>query len=401
MTAHPETVDALIIGAGPAGLSAATELRRQGGGQVVVLEREATAGGIPRHCLHSPYGLREWKRLMFGPAYAKRLVQEAKGAGVEIRCQTTVTALHPGGEVDVSAPDGPRRIRGRVVLLALGARETPRAARLIGGTKPGGVMNTATLQSFAAFSKHRPFHRPVILGTELVAFSALLTCRTLGARPVAMLEPGPEITARGVFAAAPRALGVPLYRNTRITAIHGRAQVDGITVESNGVQRDIACDGVVVTGGFRPENALLRAAGLALDPGSLGPRIDQYGRLTDPAYFSAGNVLHPIETAGWCWEEGRRVARCMAAALNGALPPRDTAEPLAVDGVTQGDALAYALPQELCAPAPQVPPAFDRVQMRLRQPFSGQVRVAGQSHWIASRPERRITLPLHPTPEAE
>ncbi|MEV8465644.1 FAD-dependent oxidoreductase [Fluviibacterium sp. DFM31] len=400
MSNLPEIVDALIVGAGPAGLSAAAELRRLGVGRVVVLEREATPGGIPRHCLHSPYGLREWKRLMFGPAYAKRLVREAEGAGAEIRCQTTVTALHPGGEVDVSTPDGPRRIRGRVVLLALGARESPRAARLIGGTKPGGVMNTATLQSFAAFSKHRPFHNPVILGSELVSFSALLTCRTVDARPVAMLEPGPEITARGVMAMAPRAMRVPLLLNTRITAIHGRAQVNGITVETNDTSRDIACDGVVVTGGFRPENALLRAAGLALDPGSLGPRVDQYGRVTDPAYFSAGNVLHPIETAGWCWDEGRRVARCMAAALNGSLPPRDAATPLAVTGVRQGDALAYALPQEICAPATQAVPAFDRVQMRLRQPFSGQVRVQGQSHWIASRPERRITVPLHPTPEA-
>ena len=35
---------------------------------------------------------------------------------------------------------------------------------------------------------NKPFERPVIIGSELVSFSALLTCRHLGIRPVAMIE---------------------------------------------------------------------------------------------------------------------------------------------------------------------------------------------------------------------
>lgn len=41
--------EAAIIGSGPAGLAAAIELRRQGIGPVIVIERESEAGGIPRH----------------------------------------------------------------------------------------------------------------------------------------------------------------------------------------------------------------------------------------------------------------------------------------------------------------------------------------------------------------
>ena len=44
--------EAAIIGSGPAGLAAAIELRRQGIGPVIVIERESEAGGIPRHCAH-------------------------------------------------------------------------------------------------------------------------------------------------------------------------------------------------------------------------------------------------------------------------------------------------------------------------------------------------------------
>ncbi|MDO1994571.1 NAD(P)-binding protein, partial [Escherichia coli] len=55
-------------GAGPAGLAAAIERRRQGVARVCVLERAGEAGGIPRHCAHPPFGLREHGRLLTGPA---------------------------------------------------------------------------------------------------------------------------------------------------------------------------------------------------------------------------------------------------------------------------------------------------------------------------------------------
>ena len=139
-------VDVIIIGAGPAGLSAAVELRRHGIGRVVVLEREAEAGGIPRHCSHPPFGFREYGRILTGPAYAKRNVARAVAAGVEIRTRTSATALHAGGRIAVTSPDGVSEITGRRILLCLGAREAPRSARLIGGSRPIGVINTGALQ---------------------------------------------------------------------------------------------------------------------------------------------------------------------------------------------------------------------------------------------------------------
>ena len=66
-----------IIGGGPAGLSAATTLARAVDGEVLVLDREPEAGGIPRHADHPGYGIRDRKRFMSGPAYARALVADA------------------------------------------------------------------------------------------------------------------------------------------------------------------------------------------------------------------------------------------------------------------------------------------------------------------------------------
>ena len=80
----PDHVDVLIVGAGPAGLAAATVLAADH--RVLVLDREASAGGIPRHCGHYPFGLREFRRLMKGPDYAAALVARAVWAMARGRC---------------------------------------------------------------------------------------------------------------------------------------------------------------------------------------------------------------------------------------------------------------------------------------------------------------------------
>jgi NADPH-dependent 2,4-dienoyl-CoA reductase/sulfur reductase-like enzyme len=383
--------EVLIIGAGPAGLSAATRLAREGV-RTLVLDREPEAGGIPRHCAHSPYGFREFHRPMRGPAYARRLVAEALAAGAEIRTRTSVTALHPGGRIEITTPDGPATLSAPAVLLATGCRESSRAARLIGGEKQAGVFNTGALQGIVHLNHQRPFQRPVILGTELVAFSALLTCREAGIKPVAMLEPAPRITARAPADWLPWALGVPLRLNTRITQILGRSRVEKVLIDSPTGPDEIACDGVIVTGGFRPDAPLIRASHLELDPASGGPVTDPWGRLTDPAYFAAGNLLRGVETAGWCWAEGQRVAGSIHAALKGQLPPPGGAR-LRI----ASDAVKLAVPQVIAAGA------SGRLQLRLSRPAKGRLRLIQDGVTLAEKridslPERRITLPL-PAPK--
>ncbi len=74
-----EKHDVVIIGGGPAGLACATRLQELGIRDVVVLERETEAGGVPRHCGHWGFGWESHRKLMTGPAYAARLRAAAQG----------------------------------------------------------------------------------------------------------------------------------------------------------------------------------------------------------------------------------------------------------------------------------------------------------------------------------
>lgn len=394
----PATADVAIIGAGPAGLAAAVRLRERGIGHVVVLDREAEPGGIPRHCGHYPYGVREYGRLMKGPAYARRNVEAARRAGVAIFPRTTVVRLDAGPLLTVSRDDGVSQIAAGRVLLSTGVREATRAQRLIGGTKPGGVLSTGALQGLVYLEGLRPFERPVVLGTELVAFSALMTCGHLGIRPVAMIEPGAATTARWPAGLYPRLRGIPLLLGTRIEEIVGRERVEAVVVRGpDGARRTIGTDGVIVSGGFRPEATLLDAGHLVRDPRTGGPEVDQFGRCSDPTFFAAGNMLHPVETAGWCWREGRAVADAIADSLAGLLPARDAVVRLE----TAGDMLKYVLPQVLVPDRRAAP--LGRLQLRLSRPAHGTLTLrqgtdARALARIDSRPERRITVPLDRLP---
>ena len=386
MSAH----DVVIVGAGPAGLAAARRLRDGGVGDVVVIEREDTAGGVPRHCRHRVFGLQEFHRLMRGDGYARRLVADT--AGIDVRTGTAVTALHPGGELETSGPEGPSRLAARHVLLATGIRETPRPARLVSGMRPWGVTTTGALQQLVHLAGMRPFERAVIVGTEWVAFSALSTLRRGGIDAVAMIEENRRITARRPADLVARlAFGVPVFTATRLVRILGRERIEGVELEGAGGRWRLDCDGVVFSGGFVPEAALLGGGHPDRDAGTGGPVIDQYFRCSDPAFLAAGNLLRPVEPAATAYREGIAAAETILASLQGGL-----AEPAGRIAVGCSAPIRSVCPQVIARPGR---PAA--LTVRMAREARGRLRLVADGGTLWSRrlhalPERPIRLPAVP-----
>ncbi|NNG00053.1 MAG: FAD-dependent oxidoreductase [Desulfobacteraceae bacterium] len=318
-----DNCDVAIIGAGPAGLAAAIRLKKLGIENVLVLDRESEPGGIPRHCGHPPFGMLEFARVMRGPSYARRLVGEARRAGVGISVRTSVTMLGAGGGLTIASPQGNGELTAKRVLLSTGVRETPQSARLMSGARMLGICTTGALQAMVYLKGLIPFRRPVIVGTETVAFSALLTCKKAGIKPVAMIEGKSCPGTRWPFHNASRLLGVPLFVETRITKIIGGNRIEAIKIiDGKGNARELACDGLLFTGQFTPESSLVRMSHLLFDHETGSPVIDPFGRCSDSAYFAAGNLLQPLKMAMNCWREGRKTAQWIAKDIAGSLPDR-------------------------------------------------------------------------------
>jgi thioredoxin reductase len=315
-----------IVGGGPAGLAAAVELRRRGVGDVVVIDREAEAGGIPRHAQHQGFGLRDLRRPLSGPAYARRHVELARRAGAELLLETMVTGFTPDGALELTGPGGRSTLEPAAVVLATGCRERPRSARLVPGSRPDGVMTTGMLQQLVYLQRLPAGLQALVVGAEHVSFSAIMTLAHGGARTVALtteLERHQSLAAFRLGALA--RYRVPVWTRTRVSAIHGRPRVEEVELTdlAGGGTRTVACDTVVFSDDWIPDHELAVMAGLELDPLTRGPAVDAALRTSSPGVFGAGNVLHGAEQADVAALSGRHVAGAVARYLaDGAWPAR-------------------------------------------------------------------------------
>jgi thioredoxin reductase len=391
-------VDVLVVGAGPAGLSAARELRRLGVPSVLVADREAAPGGVPRHSQHTGYGIRDLRRFMAGPAYAERLASLASAAGARLELSTTVTSLDPapdGGYVAMlTSPRGREQVHARAVLLAAGCRERPRSARLVPGDRPAGVMTTGELQQRVYLGGERIGGRAVVVGAEHVSFSAAMTLEHAGADVVALVteEPRQQSFAAFRLGAAVR-WHIPVRTSAAIGRITGRGQLRGVEVVdvTSGTVRFVACQTLVFTGDWIPDHELARTSGLAMDPGTRGPAVDTGLHTSVPGVFAAGNLVHAAETADIAALSGRHAARHIAGYLAGALVSGDPPVP-----VTAGAPLSWISPNALRFPAAD--PPLDRFILRsaeFRHLARLEVRQDGR-RLALSRPGRLVPgRPVH------
>jgi thioredoxin reductase len=396
MTQAISRPDVLVIGGGPAGLTAAANLAGRVPGEVLVLDRERSAGGIPRHSDHSGYGIRDLHRFMRGPAYARRLVELATSAGATIRTQAMITGWDDDGAARVTTPEGRLLVSAKAVVLATGARERPRSARLIPGDRPAGIYTSGHLQNLVHLHHGVPGTRAVVVGAELVSWSAVVTLREAGCRTVLMTTEHASPESYAAFNLAGKvALRTPIATRARIVNILGGKEIRAVEIADldSGRRRTVACDTVVFTGDWIPDNELARSAAIAIDPQSLGPLVDTALRTDRPGVFAAGNVVHPVDTADVAALDGRHVASQLLAWLNGSRPSDQSVRIVATRP------LRWISPGVLRAgdPAPARNRLLAWTDQRVSHPHvtvsqRGSVIAARRLPWIAS-PGRVFRIP--------
>ncbi|MBT3234324.1 MAG: NAD(P)/FAD-dependent oxidoreductase [Bdellovibrionales bacterium] len=309
-----KSYDVIIVGSGPAGLSAAVSLKKAGIKNVLVVEREPVAGGTVRHCGHRSFGLLEFQRLLTGANYAKKIREEAKKYEVQVKTKVTVTQYLPAGEIGFISPEESGTVSAKRVLITTGLREATRSARLVSGQRPMGVMTTAAFQSMIYLEDKLPCRRPVIVGSEIVSFSALMTAKHFKMKPVAMVENNSKMTfLPWVFNKIVSLFFTPLYLNSKVVGITGDQRVESVVIEDKrGERTKLPCDGVIFTGEFVSHSTLVKTSHLEIDNNTTSPEVDQDGRCSDSSYYATGNVLMPFKTGGKCWRLGRKIGRIIA-----------------------------------------------------------------------------------------
>ncbi|MBN2126564.1 MAG: FAD-dependent oxidoreductase [Deltaproteobacteria bacterium] len=314
-------LDVAVVGGGPAGISACLELAGSPDLNVALFEGDRELGGMPRTC-HVFFGMRDQMRLLTGPAYARRLKRLVEGTGCDIHRSARVLDIFPGKEGEphglrVLSPEGPRDYACRSLLLATGCFEGGRAERQIPGARPAGVLTTGTLQQVVNQRDRRPGSRALIIGTENVSFSSVLTLRRAGVSIVGMVEEGPELQTYPFAGLIGIPMGFPIFKGTTVGRILGDRRVEAVDLVrvADGTARRVECDTVVMTGRFRPDSVLMDNTAIEFDPASRGPVVDMDFRTSVQNIFAAGNILRGADMHDLCALEGRLAGRGIARSL--------------------------------------------------------------------------------------
>ncbi len=347
--------DVAIIGGGPAGLAAAIAAKEEGAEKVLIIERDNALGGILQQCIHPGFGLSRFKEELTGPEYYGRFVDRAKELNVEYMLNSMVLQVnHETNEiVATSSQYGLTQVQEGSIVLAMGCREKTRASIAVPGTRPAGLYTAGSAQRLVNRQNIMVGKKVVILGSGDIGMIMARRMSLEGAKVVMVVELMDYLA--GLTRNRVQCLddfGIPLKLAHTITKIEGDTRVTGVWVAPvNEKKQPIAekaefveCDTVLFSVGLMPENELTRKAGIAINPITNGPAVNQYMQTSAPSVFACGNVVHVNDLVDNVSEESARAGKYAARYAMGKL----NAEQKTVTCVT-GRNVRYLCPQTVDA----------------------------------------------------
>lgn len=301
-----DSFDIVIVGAGPAGLSAAaTAVADQitSAPRVLVVDDNIALGG------------QIWRQGpdTVLPVEARRLIETVEqNPHIEIALQTRVVMIEHQSMLLESA-DGARTVTFQRLLLCTGARE--RFLPYPGWTLPG-VTGIGGLQALLKGGMDVSSERLVIAGSGPLLLAAAANARKAGAQVVTIAE---QASRKQVMAFGSRlwrwphkvmqaiTLASTKYRTgSYVTAVIGHDKVEGVRLSENGRIREVECSRVACSYGLLPNLQLAQALNCALEGDRV--QVDEFQRTSVSGCYAAGETtgfggcelaLLEGEIAGW------------------------------------------------------------------------------------------------------
>ena len=343
--------DLVIIGGGPAGMSAAVAAHDAGISDILILERDEALGGILRQCIHNGFGLHRFGEELTGPEYAYRYEAQVREREIPFMLNTMVIDVDKNKRVTaMNKEKGIFFVDAKAVILAMGCGERPKGALNIAGARPSGIYTAGTAQKFVNMKGYMPGREVVILGSGDIGLimARRMTLEGATVKAVCELMPYSGGLARNIEQCL-NDFGIPLMLSHTVVEIHGKDRVTGVTIAKVDERRQpieetrtyIPCDTLLLSCGLIPENELTKDAGIALDRITNGAVVDGDRETAIEGVFACGNVLHVHDLVDYVSEEAGIAGKAAAQYILGK-KERNANITLSTDGKVR-----YTVPQRI------------------------------------------------------
>ncbi len=312
--------DVVIIGSGPAGLSAAIQAARAGA-KVAVLDQSPVLGGQLIKQTHKFFGTKESFAGTRGVDIAKMLVDEVKDydENIDIYPSTQAIGYFRREKVLVAFQTKSLgkynllNLKGKSYVIATGAME--RSLVFPGNDLPG-VMGAGAAQTLMNVFGIRPAEEPLIIGAGNVGVIIAYQAAQAGIKVKAVIDILPKTAAYLVHAAKIRRMGIPILMRHTVQEAYGNGKVEGATVyevddkfrKVPGSEKNIEIDGIWLAVGLTPSVEVLDLMGAQIkfvpELGGYVPLRTPFLETTVSNVFVAGDASC-IEEASTAMMEGK------------------------------------------------------------------------------------------------
>lgn len=318
--------DLIVVGAGPAGLSAAIQAARYGA-KVAVFDENASPGGQLFKQIHKFFGSKEHHAKVRGFNIGKELLQEASDAGVTVHLNAVVMGIYDDKEILVNMQGETAHYKGDTIIVAAGAREN--MIPFPGWTLPG-VMGAGAAQTLMNLHGVQPGQRVLMVGSGNVGLVVGYQLIQAGVELVAVIDAASRVGGYGVHAAKLARMGVPFYVSHTVLKAEGTDHVTGAVISRvdnkfqpiPGTERHFDVDTICMAVGLSPMSQLTSMIKCnSEDRGGTVPVINGRGETSVPGIYAAGDVAG-IEEASSAMINGR-IAGTAAAERLGYITERE------------------------------------------------------------------------------
>ncbi len=305
--------EAAIIGAGPAGLAAATLLREHGASVALLDEQAAPGGQIYRAVERAARSPALLAALGADYRHGAELVARFRASGCDYRPGSSVWQVTLGTPIELwSSRNGHSDLlRASNVILATGAME--RAVPVPGWTLPG-AMAAGAVQGLLKSSALLP-QDIVLAGSGPLLYLLAVQCLDAGARVTALLDTSTTANWHAALRHLPAALrgaglsylrkgaalksrlwrsGIPIHRGITDLRIDGGTAVTGVSFRSRGRPHSIATTLVALHEGVIPAQQMTRSLGCAhrwdAAQHCFRPETDAWGNASARGVLVAGDA---------------------------------------------------------------------------------------------------------------